>query len=152
MKCWQNSYKKKEVAKMNRLDKIIAEKSYEAVFKDQLKRSKAFDACILLTLNGIQHHTAEWLENYYKSFIDNYEKIVDNYGMGDAVISKLKDETGIDMDDMYAKYIDENDFFEKSPEAKQRQKEKQEIEDLRDENEVLKKQIEVLKKLAGVEI
>lgn len=152
MNCWTKSYKKKELDKMSRLDKIIAQKSHEAVWKDQLKRSKAFDCVILLTLNKIQHHSAEWLEKYYKTFIDTYENIVEKYGMGEAVITKLKDETGLDIDELYSKYINVDEFFEKSPETKERENMKNEIDDLKNENDILKQQIEILKELKGVKL
>lgn len=152
MNCWARSYKKKELDKMSRLDKIIAQKSHEAVFKDKLKRSKAFDCVVLLALNEVQHHTAEWLENYYKTFIYKYEDIVEKYGMGDAVITKLKDETGIDIDELYEKYVDSDEPFEKTPELEKIDNLKNEIDDLKDENAILKQQIDILKKINNVNI
>lgn len=144
MKCRLTSKQKRREDDMSRLDRIVNEKAKEAVLELEIKRSKAFDAVVLMTIRELLGFGKERLEKFYATFLQKYDDVMDKYGLTDAVIVKLKDDTGVDMDDLYARYIGE----ETLPNAQREYEEK--IEYLEKENKILQEQVETLRKIVGV--
>jgi len=151
MKCRALSKSKKRADDMTRLDKIIHEKAKEEVFKQTVTRTKAFDSVVLLTIHEMEGYGKQRLEKFYKTFIDTYNDIYEKYEMGTAVISKLKDFTGVDMDELYIKYVNE-DIKPERDWQKELDDKQIEIEDLEEENRILKEQVQVLMSMNNIKV
>ena len=148
MKCRALSNKKKQDDNMARLDKIIYQKTKEEI----AKRTKAFDCCVLLTIHELEGYGKQRLEKFYKTFIDTYDYVCDRYEMGEAVISYLKNQTGVDIDELYSKYVkDENVKPTKDYDSEIKQRDN-EIEDLQEENRILKEQVQVLMSMNNIKV
>lgn len=143
MKCRLTSKKKRREDDMSKLDRIVHEKAKEASEEIMFNKSKAFDAVVLMTVREILGFGKDRLERFYKIFLNKYEAIMDKYGLTDAVIVKLKEDTGLDMDELYNKYVgkDEVPSAQSNYEA--------EIEYLRRQNEILEETCAVQRKLLG---
>ena len=93
--------------KTSHLTKADKRKLHEEVKKEWLQmrfeNSKRIDATLMLMLHNVFGFGKVRLERFHKAFIEEYNRLCDDYQDDGAEIAfiKLKEATGIDIDELY---------------------------------------------------